>query len=90
MGNSVIEDIFNGTKGHRDTMPLTKAHLNILKEVAGSYDKLKKRFSEKQLKEIEKFLRVYDKNYCEEIDFYFKEGFKLGLRIAVECFEEKE
>ncbi len=85
MGNSVIQDIFNGVKGHRDTMSLTKAHRNNLKEVSDGYEKLKKHFSEKQLRFIEKFLCV-----CEEIDFYFKEGFKLGLRIAVECFEENE
>ncbi len=88
MKESVIKDIFTGAKGNIETMALTKTNKDNLKEVADYYDKLKKRFNVKQMKVIDRFLGIYDKNNYDEINFYFTQGFKLGLRIAVECFED--
>lgn len=90
MKKSVIQDIFNGVKGHHETMVFKNPNKDNLKEVAEGYDKLKKRFSSKQIKDIDKFLQIYEKNLCDEITFYFTEGFKLGLLIAVECFDDNE
>ncbi len=87
MKNSAIKDVFNGVKGNIETMGSTKASKENLKEISDCYDALKKRFTKKQRKLIDKFLNAYEKNYCDEIDYYFTEGFKLGLQIGVECFE---
>ncbi len=89
MKNSVIIDILNGVKGNRQTMVLSKTNKDNLKKIADGYDKLKSRLNSKQMKLLEKFLDVYDNNYLEEIDFYYLEGFKLGLLLAVECFYDK-
>ncbi len=88
MKNSVIIDILNGVKGNRQTMVLSKTNKDNLKKISDGYDKLKSRLNSKQMKLLEKFLDVYDNNYLEEIDFYYLEGFKLGLLLAVECFKE--
>ncbi len=88
MKNSVIKDVFNGVKGNIEAMGFNNRSRGNLKDMADCYDKLKKRCSEKQIKLLDKFLEAYNRNYGDEIDFYFTEGFKLGLRIAVECFED--
>ncbi len=90
MKNSVIQGIFNGVKGHIESMTLPKTNQDNLTQVSDAYDKLKARFHGEQMKLIDEFLKVYDDNYCDEIDFYFAEGFKLGLQIGVECFEDRE
>ncbi len=89
MERSVIKDIFNGVKGSREGIGLARVNKDNLKELSDGYDKLKKRFNAKQIKHIDKFLEVYDKNFCDEVDLYFTEGFKLGLRIAIECFGDE-
>ncbi len=88
MKNSIIKDIFNGVRGSCETMVMTKRNTDNLKEISVGYDKLKKRFNQKQIKLVDKFIEAYDKNFCDEVDFYFTEGFKLGFLIAVECFED--
>lgn len=90
MKNSVIEGIFNGVKGCHETMALKKINKENLKEISEGYDTLKKHFNANQIKDIDKFLQVYEKSLGDEITFYFTEGFKLGLLIAVECFEDNE
>ncbi len=85
MKRSVIKDIFSGGK-----IPLTETNKENLKELAEGYDRLRNRFNAKQMKLIDKFLSVYDKNYCDEVDLYFTEGFKLGLLIVVERFVDNE
>ncbi len=89
MKNSVIKSIFNGVKGNRQAMVLPKANKDNLRKVSDAYDKLiGGRFNSKQKKEIDKFLQIHDKSYCDEIDLYFVEGFKLGLLIGIECLED--
>lgn len=88
MKNSIIKDILNGVKGNKETMVSTKIGSENLKSVSKAYDKLKENFNSQQISLIEQFLSVYDKSFYDELDFYFVEGFKLGLHIAVECFQD--
>ncbi len=88
MKNSVIKDIFNGVKGNCEIISLKKSNKENLAKVSESYDNLIKHFNDKQIKRIKKFLDVYDKSNCDEMELYFTEGFKLGLLIGFECFED--
>ena len=88
MRKSIITDIFNGKKGNHETMELSKKLKDNLSEVADGYEKLKSRFNPEQMSFIEEFLDVYDNNSYDEIEYYFTQGFKLGLLIGVECFED--
>ncbi len=90
MKRSIIRDIFNGAKGSHESMALPKKNLDNLDKVSDSYDRLIESFTPEQVKLIDKFLDDYDQSYCDEIDFYFTEGFKLGMQIAVECFQDEE
>ncbi len=88
MNHSTIKEIFNGVSGRRESMAFTKTNKGALTEISNAYDTLRKRFNSKQIKAMDKFLEIYDDYYCDEIDFYFAEGFKLGLRLTVECLQD--
>jgi len=36
---------------------------------------------------FDKIIYLYEQDLLDEVDHYFTEGFKLGLRIGVECWE---
>ncbi len=90
MKNSVLKDIFNGVKGNRGVIAENRTNKESLNKVLEYYERLKKRFDDKQIKLIEKFLYVYEANVHKEAEFYFSEGFKLGLQIGVECFRDRD
>ncbi len=88
MRKSVILDIFNGKRGDRETfvMPRDTENKN-LEMVCETHEELQKKLTPKQFALLEKFANAQQADLCEEIDFYFVEGFKLGLRIGIECME---
>ena len=87
MKNSAIKDIFYGLRGQMDTMHMPKEHFEK-STVSDSYDELIAKLSPELLKLHEKFVNALEGDYSEEVDFYFIEGFKLGLLIGIECMEK--
>ena len=86
---SVIRDIFHGFKGNMETMQLPKAHFDISgKKLSNAYDELVAKLSPELLKLHQNFADALEDNYCEEIDFYFVEGFKLGILMGIECLQD--
>ena len=86
---SAILDIFNGFRGHRETMSFPKDFVRKnMGLVCDTYDELKEKISPELLELHQKFVDALEKNWSEELDFYFIEGFKLGLHIGIECMEE--
>lgn len=88
MEKSAIKDIFNGLRGHRETMKTTKENKEYLSIVCDTYDELKEKLSPEMLKLHEKLVDALENDWVEEVDFYFVEGFKLGLLIGIECSQE--
>ena len=87
MNKSAIKDIFHGFKGHMETMKIPESSRNNLTSVCNFYDELKGKLSPELLKLHQKFVDALENNWSEAVDFYFVEGFKLGLLIGVECGE---
>lgn len=90
MKKSVIKDIFHGFRGNVETMtraPETKKYAGL---VSDSYDELIKRLSPEILEYHQKFVDALESNFSEEVDFFFCEGFKLGLLIGLEVMESEE
>lgn len=85
---SVISDIFNGVRGHRETMTIPKEERKHIGMVCDIYDELKVKLSPELLNLHQKFVDALEGNWSEEVDFYFVEGFKLGLLIGIESMEE--
>lgn len=88
MKKSVIKDIFNGYRGCRDTMNMPKDFVKKnMGIVCDTYDELKEMLSPEVLILHQKFVDALEGNWSEELDFYFAEGFKLGLLIGIECID---
>ncbi|MCL2374918.1 MAG: hypothetical protein FWC82_00100 [Firmicutes bacterium] len=87
MKKSTIKDIFYGSKGHKETMIMPRSNNKNLKLVSNTYDKLKCKLSPELLTLHQKLVDNLEHIWNNEIDFYFIEGFKLGLLIGIECME---
>lgn len=61
---------------------------NFMGIVCEAYEELEKKLSPELFKLHEKFADALEGQLVKEIDFYFVEGFKLGLLIGIECMEE--
>ncbi len=88
MKESEILRIFrNGEDMHeRLFVPLEKS--KIKREADEVYNKLEETLSKEQFDLFNDFIdKGYDIKY-EDVEKYFMEGFKIGLRIAVECLTE--
>ena len=87
---SAVKDIFYGIKGHMETIHLPKEHFVIEGEtLSKTYDELHEKLSPDLLKLHQKFVDALEENYSEEVDFFYVEGFKLGLLIGIECAADK-
>ena len=86
MKNSTIKDIFHGKKGSMDTMDVPP-YKTARKSMLNYENEFKKQLLPKQLELFDKIIYLYEQDLLDEVDHYFTEGFKLGLRIGVECWE---
>lgn len=86
MNKSVIKDIFHGVRGQMETMHNTTKEYNTL--LSDKYDQLIANMSPEILKYHKEFIDALESNQCDEIDFFFCEGFKLGLQIGLEVMDK--
>jgi len=87
MRKSTIKDIFSGLKGNKESMSIPKEVIKNLSEICKFYDELKEKLSPELLEPHQKYVGALEKNWCDEVDFYFTEGFKLGLLAGIESME---
>ncbi len=90
MKKSVIKDIFYGKKGYREVIQPPQKDMENLELICELEDKIKSKFSPEQLDLHNKFVDAIEKNCCDEVDFYFVEGFKLGLLVGIEAMEDEQ
>jgi hypothetical protein len=85
MKNSAILDIFAGRINQdligmklpkKDRPDSQKLHIELKENLSPDLMKLHEEIVENNIQAL-----------CDEIDFFFAEGFKLGLRIGMECSE---
>lgn len=82
---SVIIDILDGVKGHRDHITLPK---EILDGYAASHEKireLKEKLDTGLQTMFDEYMEMYLASFSKELDFFYREGFCLGLQIGIEC-----
>ena len=91
MGKSAIRDIFNGDCGHFETMNHKSPHAQKL---SAAVDKAFETLHERMVPEIadyhEQFIDALRLLHAEEVEFFFTEGFKLGIRVGMESAVEEE
>ncbi len=87
MKKSVIKDIFYGVRGGMDSSyaPEDKEYRDTLIDL---HKELRTQLNAQQLALHEKFVAVLEDCQCDEVDYYFTEGFKLGFHLALECLQD--
>ena len=88
MQNSVIETIFNYDDEVESAIKGNEEYKNLCKRGVELYNKLAKILNKRQFKLFEKFADANLDIEGTACEIYFKEGFKAGLRLAVECLSE--
>ena len=88
MLNSILEDIMFGQFTVEDKIRFSKDYKKINEKCLKLYDELKSELSEKQEEKFDNFLNENMEVEYEESVAFFKAGFKLALRIAIECFSD--
>ena len=88
MKKSAIIDIFHGSKGHIESMPVPKNIKQSMETVCSAFDELKEKLSTEIFELHQKFVDALENSWADEVDFYFAGGFKLGLLVGIECAEE--
>jgi len=84
MKKSIIRDILDKYVN----VKITKDYHNALSASCDAHHDFNKKLSPELTELHKKFIELHDSCWIEEIDAYFIEGFKLGLRIGIECMEE--
>ena len=83
---SVIEDIYLGRRGDTDTIEPSEEYWKVHKEVGKQYEALESQLNEEQKRMLEELYLTMGGLECEQGSTHFKEGFKLGLLVAIEAF----
>lgn len=88
MKNSLIDFIFSTDCGMIEKIGLGEDYKNLSANELDLYQKLKALMNGEQNELFEKFIdaNMQCASMAEEI--YFKEGFKAGFRIVVECLTD--
>lgn len=85
---SVIDELFLGKRGYANVIKDDEGYKKALEEVCLLTEKIKKGLNEKQRKELGELSDAFGKLDAEISLIHYREGFKAGLLITVECFTE--
>lgn len=85
---SVIDEMFFGKRGYQNVIKDDDEYEKALKEVCELTEKINKGLNERQRKELMQLSDALGKLDAEISLIHYREGFKAGLLIAVECFTE--
>lgn len=86
---SVIQDIFNGKKGHVETMHNKNKDKVLLDTLTTDHKNLISSLSPELLALHDKFVNSLELVHLQDVDFYFTQGFKLGLQIGIETMQDE-
>lgn len=85
MKSSAIKQIFQDAS---NSMKLTEEERELLSVVSDTYDELLKELTPRQKQLHDKFIDAREDSFCEEMENIYKEGFKFGLRLGIECMDD--
>ena len=88
MKKSIIRDILYGLRGNADNMRFFDGEKELLKNLINIQNDIESKLSPEYKKELTALLDAVAAYNSAENDSCFVEGFKLGLRIGVECTDE--
>ena len=83
---SIIEDIYYGKRGFVETIKPSEEYWKVHEEFGKIYDKLESQLTDEQKKTLDELYLSIGGLGAEQGLTNFKEGFKLGLLVAIEAF----
>ncbi len=87
MNKSIIKEVFYGNRGYKETLVFLKKDEKRLDKICELEDELREKLTPEQFDLHQSFVSLIDEGCVEETDYYFVEGFRLGLLIGIECME---
>ncbi len=87
MKKSVITDIFNGKRDFAAMRCKSEESEAAERKICAAHDALMKKLSPEQMALHEELVFSLEGAHIEEVDFFFAEGFKLGLLVGIEAAE---
>lgn len=85
MLKSIIEEIFSDNQGYMEKIKPTEEYLKLWQDSCDLIDKMKETLEDSQKQDLDK-LNELQIGICAEGEFgYYKEGFKIGLFLGLEC-----
>ncbi len=89
MQKSAIRNIFYGETGYNETAKIPKKNEKRIDKICDLEKELKNKLSPELFELHQKFIKLLEEDCCDEVEYYYGEGFKLGLRIGIESMESK-
>lgn len=83
---SIIEEIYFGKRGNAEGMKPSEEYWKAHDEVSRKYEDLEKQLTEEQKKQFQELYLIMGGLESEHGISQFKEGFKVGLLVAIEVF----
>lgn len=86
MNNSVIEEIFCWASQDREECVCSAEQQKFLDKIDKLYTKFCSELKGEELDNFKKICECFDGMAAEESESFFAMGFRLGLKLAAECF----
>ena len=87
---TMIRQIRYGQRGTYELYQHTREEVRAFQKFEERYNELKKQLTEEQNKQLDQVIDLFGGAFCEEELSHFEEGFKIGLRLGFEAFQDPE
>lgn len=85
---SIIEEIFYGKRANCEDIDFGKAYWKAHSKGCNCFEKLEEALNEEQKELLDALTWATGEQESEAILTFYKEGFKIGFLIAVECLKD--
>jgi hypothetical protein len=88
MKKTIIKDILHGLRGSFETVNVPHDADKYKSDGNDIYNEFEAKLSPEAIELFDKIIDIHGDEMAEEVEAYFVEGFKLGLRIGIECMDD--
>lgn len=89
MKKSIIEEIFQGERGHYGKIKESEEYWGMMDDAAEINKKLEESFTKDQKELFDRLEIILEDLKNDSVFTHFTEGFKIGLALGMECTEEE-
>lgn len=90
MEHSILEDLYYGRRGQSETIAISEEYEKTLSKIVDKENFITKNFNKEQNDIYREIGYLYGNLESEHGLSAYIEGFKIGLRIGIECMDEPQ